>query len=72
MAFFVAVKKHPKIKAIWTALARDPEGTVRLGKETFQQVFERMETENHSNSIQWCNIVEYFTKRGKPLTREEI
>jgi len=35
MSFFVAVKKHPKIKPIWTALARDPEGTVRLGKETF-------------------------------------
>ena len=72
IAFFVAVKKHPKMKSIWTALARDPEGTVRLGKETFQQVFDRMENENHMKTIEWCTIVEYFTKRGKPLTREEI
>lgn len=72
LAFFLAVKKHQKMKTIWTALARDPEGTVRLGKETFQQVFERMEIENPLKNLEWCNIVEYFTKRGKPLTREEI
>ena len=72
LSFFLAVKKHPKMKLIWTALARDPEGTVRLGKETFQQVLERMENENPMKALEWCNIVEYFTKRGKPLTREEI
>ena len=60
------------MKAISTALARDPEGTVRLGRETFKEVFDRMENENHMKAIEWCTIVEYFTKRGKPLTKEEI
>jgi hypothetical protein len=31
-----------------------------------------MEIENPMKNLEWCNIVEYFTKRGKPLTREEI
>jgi hypothetical protein len=31
-----------------------------------------MEHENPMKALEWCNIVEYFTKRGKPLTREEI
>lgn len=71
-SFFLAVRKHPQMKAISTALARDPEGTVRLGRETFKEVFDRMENENHMKAIEWCTIVEYFTKRGKPLTKEEI
>jgi len=26
----------------------------------------------NSSSIDWATIVEYFTKRGKPLTKDEI
>lgn len=44
-SFFLAVRKHPQMKAISTALARDPEGTVRLGRETFNEVFNRMESQ---------------------------
>ena len=46
LTFFVTTKQNPKIKQLWTTLARDPEGTARMPKETFQQVFERMELEN--------------------------
>lgn len=31
-----------------------------------------MEYENSSKTIDWATIVEYFTKRGRPLTKEEI
>jgi len=53
-------------------LARDPEGTSRLPRETFQQVFDRMEKDLNGKQFPWSTIVEYFTKRGKPLTKEEI
>jgi len=43
-SFFLAVRKNPQMKAISSALARDPEGTVRLGRETFKEVFDRMES----------------------------
>lgn len=31
-----------------------------------------MEYENSSKTIDWATIVEYFTKRGRPLSKEEI
>ena len=31
-----------------------------------------MEHENQAKTIEWDKIVEYFTKRGRPLTKEEI
>lgn len=43
VTFFMAVRKHPEIRKIATTLARDPEGTSRIPRETFQQVFDRME-----------------------------
>lgn len=36
VTFFFAIRKHPVLKLYATALARDPEGTSRLPKETFQ------------------------------------
>lgn len=35
VTFFFAVRKNPKIQAIATALARDPEGSSRIPKESF-------------------------------------
>ena len=72
ITFFFAVRKSPYLKRLATTLARDPEGTSRLPKETFQQVFDRMERDQNNKQFTWDTIVEYFTKRGKPLTREEI
>lgn len=72
VSFFLAVRKAPKIKQVATAIARDPEGTSRIPRETFQQVFDRMEQENVGKAIEWATIVEYFTKRGRPLSKEEI
>ena len=31
-----------------------------------------MERDQNNKQFTWDTIVEYFTKRGKPLTREEI
>ena len=35
VTFFMALRKHPEIRKINTAIARDPEGTSRIPKETF-------------------------------------
>jgi len=43
--FFIATRKNPQLRAIATAIARDPEGYSRIPRETFQQVFDRMENE---------------------------
>ena len=72
VTFFMAVRKHPEIRLISSAIARDPEGCARLHKESFQQVFDRMEKDTQAKTIEWATIVEYFTKRGRPLTQEEI
>lgn len=34
--FFVQARKNPKLKQLSSAIARDPEGTSRIQKETFQ------------------------------------
>lgn len=31
-----------------------------------------MESEIQGKEIEWATIVEYFTKRGRPLTKEEV
>jgi hypothetical protein len=72
VSFFFAVRKNPKLKVMSSALARDPEGTSRLPRETFQQVFDRMEKDLQNKTFEWSIIVEYFTKRGRPLSKEEI
>ena len=72
VTFFMALRKHPEIRKINTAIARDPEGTSRIPRETFQQVFDRMERELQQKQIDWSTIIEYFTKLGRPLAREEI
>lgn len=72
VSFFLACRKNPKLKQLATAIARDPDGTSRIPRETFQQVFDRMEHDNAGKMIEWASIVEYFTKRGRPLTKEEI
>jgi len=70
--FFIATRKNPQLRSISTAIARDPEGYSRISRETFQQVFDRMETELQSKEVEWATVVEYFTKRGRPLSKEEI
>ena len=35
VTFFMAIRKHPKVKAISSAMARDPEGHSRIPRETF-------------------------------------
>ena len=70
--FFIATRKNPQLRTIASAIARDPEGFSRIPRETFQQVFDRMENELQSKEMEWSTIVEYFTKRGRPLSKEEI
>ena len=45
LTFFLTIRKDPQIRAINTAIARDPEGCSRIQRETFQEVFDRMERE---------------------------
>lgn len=58
-----------------SAIAREPDGKSRIQIETFQEVFNRMEKYELGDRITWSSIIEYFTKRGRPLTlteKEEI
>ncbi len=70
--FFVQIRRDPQVKTILTTLAREPDGVSRLPRESFQQVFDRMERDWKEKSIDWPTIVEFFTKRGRPLTVEEM
>ena len=72
LSFFITIRKDPQIRAINSAIARDPEGYSRLQRETFQEVFDRMEREVQGKQIDWPTIVEYFTKRGRPLMKDDI
>ena len=35
-------------------------------------MFDRMETDLKGKLFSWPTIVEYFTKRGRPLTHEDL
>ena len=70
--FFIATRKNPLLRGLSSAIARDPDACSRIPRETFQQVFDRMENEIQAKQLEWATIVEYFTKRGRPLTKEEM
>ena len=72
LTFFLAIRKDPQIRMINSAIARDPEGYSRVPRETFQEVFDRMERELQQKQVDWAVIVEFFTKRGRPLSKDEI
>ena len=72
VTFFMALRKHKEIREILSAIARDPAGHSRIPRETFQQVFDRMEKDMQVKTIEWPTIIEYFTKLGRPLTGDEI
>lgn len=72
LSFFLTLRKDPQIRLINSAIARDPEGYSRVPRETFQQVFDRMERELQQKQVDWSTIVEFFTKRGRPLTKDEV
>lgn len=72
LTLFLTIRKDPRIRAINTAVARDPEGCSRIAKETFQEVFDRMERELQQKQVDWSTVVEFFTKRGRPLSKDEI
>lgn len=68
----MALRKNRDIRKILTAIARDPEGHSRIPRETFQQVFDRMEKDMQVKTIEWPTVIEYFTKLGRPLSKDEI
>lgn len=45
LSLFLTIRKDPQIRLINTTVARDPAGCSRIPKETFQEVFDRMERE---------------------------
>jgi len=52
--FFLCMRKSPQIRTLLTTIARDPEGVSRIPRETFQQVFDRMESElQGQKQIEW-------------------
>ena len=55
-----------------STIARDPSGCSRIQVETFKEVFDRMEKSIVTKSLQWPTVIEYFTKRGRPLSADEI
>ena len=72
LTFFTAIRKDPQIRTINSAIARDPDGCSRIVQETFKEVFDRMERELQQKQVDWSTIVEFFTKRGRPLSKDEI
>ena len=60
------------MKVLASTLARDPQGCSRIPMETFQQVFDRMEKNLQNRWFDFSTIVEYFTRRGEPLTRADL
>ena len=72
MDFFMTIRKDAQMRKINTAIAREPDGESRIPRESFNAVFDRMEKDCSVRQIDWATIVEYFTKRGRPLTKEEI
>ena len=72
LTWFTTIRKDPQIRQINSAIARDPEGCSRVPRETSQEVFDRMERECQQKQVDWPTIVEFFTKRGRPLSKDEI
>jgi hypothetical protein len=72
LQYFMVLKKDPKIVKINDTIAREPDGQSRVATETFVEVFYRIEKEHEDRYIDWPTILEYFTKRGRPLTQEEV
>jgi hypothetical protein len=72
LEFFMGLKKDPKIIKINDTIAREPDGKSRIATETFVEVFYRMEKSHEDKYIDWPTILEYFTKRGRPLNSTEI
>ena len=68
----MALRKNKDVRNILTTIARDPDGHSRIAKETFQQVFDRMEKDMQVKTIEWPTVIEYFTKLGRPLSKDEI
>ena len=72
LQLFMNLKKDPNMLKINNAIAREPDGKSRIKTETFAEVFYRIEKSHNEKLINWATILEYFTKRGRPLTAEEI
>lgn len=72
MSFFTEIRKSKKTQNLLSTMARDPEGLSRIQKESFQQVFDRMENDLITKPFEFGTLIEYFTKRGRPLTKTEI
>ena len=72
LSFFMNLKKDPEVVKIKSTIAREPDGKSRIKLETFAEVFYRMEKSHNVKEIDWVTVLEYFTKRGRPLTEEEI
>lgn len=72
LELFMALKKDPEMVKINDAIAREPDGKSRIATETFKEVFYRMEASHEEQHIDWSTVLEYFTKRGRPLTLDEI
>ena len=72
LQFFMNIKKDPNVIKINNVIAREPDGKSRIKTETFVEVFYRIEKSHKEKHLNWATILEYFTKRGRPLTDEEI
>ncbi|CAI2361627.1 unnamed protein product [Moneuplotes crassus] len=72
LEFYLKLKKTSEVVKINGTIAREPSGKSKIATETFSEVFYRMEKEHQERYIDWPTILEYFTKRGRPLTQEEI
>lgn len=72
LQFFMALKKDPAVAKLSSTIAREPDGKSRIATETFAEVFYRMEKTHADRAIDWAAVLEYFTKRGRPLTADEL
>ena len=53
-------------------MARDPQGVSEIEKETFRQVFERLQKNYMKKYIVWEKVLPYFTRKGTPISDMDL
>ena len=68
--FVDKVKMHQKFMILDRKIARKKANNFQLPEETFGEVIERINEEG-DEFLEWDEIIEFFTRRGRPKTNYE-
>jgi hypothetical protein len=70
--FIQKVLSSSKIHPFLHAIAREPSGVSSIPKETFEQVFKRLQKNYMKRYISWDKVLPYFTRKGTPISDYDI